>query len=303
MNMKIKTRFITVVLSFVLIVISAMTIAQPVEAAQTGEIDTQSSLNVRQAPSLNAKVIGSLMPGQRVEYIELGNGWGQITYQGQLGFVSTAFLSEVAGEQVEEEKRVEEKDVEKEDKFREVKPDQSESQEIKRIILDPGHGGKDPGAIGNSLQEKEVVLDIAKRVESKLREKGYDILMTRSDDTFVTLEDRVKQANNWEGDLFVSIHANGYYDSSAKGIETFYNAGSSEAREFADLVQEYVISKTSNLSRGVFKADYYVLRHTDMPAVLAETGFVSNKEDAELLKSEHYREQVAKGIVKGIEEH
>ncbi|UOR10869.1 N-acetylmuramoyl-L-alanine amidase [Halobacillus amylolyticus] len=301
--MNMRTRFITVVLSFVLIVISALTIAQPVEAAQTGEVDTQSSLNVRQAPSLNAKVIGSLLPGQRVEYIELGNGWGQITYQGELGFVSTAFLSEVAWDRIEEEKQVEEKDVKKTDEFREINPNQTETQDVERIVLDPGHGGKDPGAIGNSLQEKDVVLNIAKRVESKLLEKGYDILMTRTDDTFVTLENRAKQANTWGADLFISIHANGYHDSSAKGIETFYSAGGSKARNLADLVQEHVISKTSNLSRGVFKADYFVLRHTNMPAILAETGFVSNKEDAELLKSEDYREQIAKGIVKGIEEY
>ncbi|WP_079528939.1 N-acetylmuramoyl-L-alanine amidase [Halobacillus hunanensis] len=301
--MNLKTRSIMVILLFVLTVTFALAITPPVKAAQTGEVDTQLSLNVREAPSLNATVIGSLLPGQQVEYIDLENGWGQITYQGQLGFVSTAFLSEGAWERVEEEKHVEEKHARKPDESREENPDQSERQEIERIILDPGHGGKDPGAIGNSLQEKDVILEIAKLVEFKLRAKGYDVLMTRTDDTFVTLEDRVKLANTWGVDLFVSIHANGYYDSSAKGIETFYNAGSWEAKDIADLVQENVISETSNLSRGVFKADYYVLRHTDMPAILVETGFVSNKKDAKLLKSKDYREQVAKGIVKGIEKY
>ncbi|WP_163527748.1 N-acetylmuramoyl-L-alanine amidase [Halobacillus ihumii] len=301
--MNLNMRSIKVILLFVLTVTSTLVITTPVKAAQTGEVDTQLSLNVREAPSLNATVIGSLLPGEQVEYIDLENGWGQITYQGRLGFVSTDFLSEGAWERVEEEKRIEEKRVRKPDEAREEKPYQSERQEIERIILDPGHGGKDPGAIGNSLQEKDVILEIAKLVEFTLRAKGYDVLMTRTDDTFVTLEDRVKMANTWEGDLFVSIHANGYYDSSAKGIETFYSAGSSDARDLADLVQEHVISETNNLSRGVFKADYYVLRHTDMPAILVETGFVSNKKDAELLKSEDYREQVAKGIVKGIEKY
>ncbi len=301
--MNLNMRSIKVILLFVLTVTSTLVITTPVKAAQTGEVDTQLSLNVREAPSLNATVIGSLLPGEQVEYIDLENGWGQITYQGRLGFVSTDFLSEGAWERVEEEKRIEEKRVRKPDEAREEKPYQSERQEIERIILDPGHGGKDPGAIGNSLQEKDVILEIAKLVEFTLRAKGYDVLMTRTDDTFVTLEDRVKMANTWEGDLFVSIHANGYYDSSAKGIETFYSAGSSDARDLADLVQEHVISETNNLSRGVFKADYYVLRHTDMPAILVETGFISNKKDAELLKSEEYREQVAKGIVTGIEKY
>ncbi|WP_059105549.1 N-acetylmuramoyl-L-alanine amidase [Shouchella shacheensis] len=292
-----KNRLRSLVLMTVILFVGGLLLfPTAAEAAEMGEVDTQTSLNVRSGPSEEAEIIGSLLPGERIEYIDLGNGWGQVTYREQLGFVSTAYLSAGANErkpQKEETSDHSETEQEKEES-------EERSEKVNQIVLDPGHGGKDSGAIGHSLKEKDVALDISKRVETMLTDKGYEVLLTRSDDVFMSLEERAERANRWEGDLFVSIHANGFSDASAKGIETFYSVGSREGERLASRIQNQLISETANVNRGVFEADFVVLRNTLMPAVLVETGFVSNESDATLLKSDEYREQVATAITAGI---
>ena len=258
-------------------------------AAEMGEVDTQVSLNVRAAPSEEAAIIGSLSPGERIEYIDVGNGWGQMTYKGELGFVSTAYLMKTA--------RTPEKQEQPSPPKSEPK---SEPLEFNRIVIDAGHGGKDPGAVGNGLYEKVVALSIANKVKELLKEEGFEVLMTREADMFVTLEDRALMSNDWSADLFVSIHANGYADAAASGVETFYYQGSSKGKQVAKSIQEQLVLSTGNKNRGVFSADFYVLKYTSMPSVLVETGFVSNEKDASLLKTEDYQGKAAKAIVDGI---
>ncbi|TSB47664.1 N-acetylmuramoyl-L-alanine amidase [Alkalicoccobacillus porphyridii] len=250
-----------------------------------GEVDTQVSLNVRAEPSEQAAIIGSLTPGVQVEYIELGNGWGQITYEGQLGFVSTAYLMKKERTPQSEQPSL---------------PQTKESLDFDRIVIDAGHGGRDPGAIGNGLYEKTIALSVAHKVKSELEQEGIEVLMTRDEDLFVTLEDRVLKSNQWGADLFVSIHANGYADTSVSGVETFYYHGSSQGKQVASSIQQQLAESTGSRSRGVFAADFYVLKYSRMPAVLVETGFVSNEKDASLLKTGEYQQKAAKAIRDGI---
>lgn len=262
-------------------------------AAEMGEVDTQVSLNVRSEPSEAGNVIGSLSPGERVEYIDVGNGWGQITYQGKLGFISTAYLMKM--ERTPEPQQITPSE---EEKAPESEP--AESFQVKRIVIDAGHGGKDPGAIGNDLYEKVVALSVANKVRDLLIEEEYEVLMSRETDIFVSLEDRVQKSNKWAADLFVSIHANGYSDPRANGVETFYYQGSTRGKQVATSIQKELAQSTGNKNRGVFAADFYVLKHTSMPSVLVETGFVSNEKDAGLLKTEDYQNKAARAIVNGI---
>lgn len=167
----------------------------------------------------------------------------------------------------------------------------------KTIFIDPGHGDQDPGAIGNGLQEKDVNLDIAKRLNSKLNSAGAIPVMSRSNDTFYSLEERVKKGANANADLFISIHANSA-TASASGTETYYDETyqSANSRRLAEEVQPRVVSAFGTRDRGVKTAGFYVIKYSKMPSVLIETAFITNSSDAGKLKSATLKDKAAKGI-------
>jgi N-acetylmuramoyl-L-alanine amidase len=167
------------------------------------------------------------------------------------------------------------------------------------VIIDPGHGGSDAGAVGvGGLREKDVVFSISQQVAQILQQNGVQAVMTRLDDRTVELEPRVDMANRMNATLFVSIHANAATNAAASGIETFYY--SSGAR-LAQYVQNSVMASFSQLpNRGVKQARFYVLRNTSMPSVLVETGFVTNNYDAYMLGDPAQRSRMAQAIAQGI---
>ncbi|MDB9314705.1 N-acetylmuramoyl-L-alanine amidase [Spirulina sp. CS-785/01] len=171
------------------------------------------------------------------------------------------------------------------------------------VTIDPGHGGRDPGAIGlGGLREKDVILPISQEVARILERNGVTAMMTRSDDRFISLRGRTEMANRAGADLFVSIHANavGGGRSNVNGAETFYySTGYGLARE----IQSSIIRNTGMNNRGVKRARFYVLRNTAMPAVLVEVGFVTGQRDAARLASPAFRSQMAEAIASGILNH
>jgi len=221
-------------------------------------------------------------------------------------------------------------------------------RKIDIIIIDPGHGGKDPGGIGyGGIREKDIVLDISKLLQKELRRSSSKkVIMTRKEDVFVSLEERSKIANgnnNGGNSIFVSIHANVALDKSSKGFESYYlslhpfgeNARdvaeienaviTYEDKPYADYLKEVLnrvvdveyrkesmklasyinqgIAQMVNQAmpnRGVKGAFFYVLKESKMVAVLVEIGFITNKKEAELLKSREYQTKLAKGIASGI---
>jgi N-acetylmuramoyl-L-alanine amidase len=170
------------------------------------------------------------------------------------------------------------------------------------VVIDPGHGGWEPGAGNGSINEKDVVLSISLEVEKQLKEKKIDYYMIRDSDTYVSLEDRVKIANEKNCKLFVSIHNNSFSDSSQGGILTTYNPYSPIGKEIAQVMQ----SKLADIgmrNRDIMpRPNLYVLRKTEMPSVLLEIGFISNKKDLKLLTDSSFQKKCAKQIVLGIEE-
>jgi N-acetylmuramoyl-L-alanine amidase len=176
-----------------------------------------------------------------------------------------------------------------------------------KIYLDPGHGGKDPGAIGNGLQEKDVVLDISKRIQQKLQAyKNVDILLSRIDDTFLSLDKRTDKANAWGADCFLSIHLNSATDKSARGFETYVYNGpiGASTQAFQNVIHEEIIKKigkTISSDRGKKKANFAVLRESHMKACLVENLFVSNISDATLLKQDSFLDMLSQGYVNGLE--
>ncbi|MEO0349354.1 MAG: DUF3747 domain-containing protein [Cyanobacteria bacterium P01_A01_bin.15] len=168
------------------------------------------------------------------------------------------------------------------------------------IMIDPGHGGRDPGAVGrNGLQEKEINIFISRRVQRTLEQRGYRVAMTRTQDVEVDLQPRVDIAERANATIFVSIHANAISMSrpEVNGLETYYF---STGRNLARSIHSSVLRSIDIRDRGVRQARFYVLRNTSMPAVLVETGFVTGREDAARFQSNAAREQIADAIAQGI---
>ncbi len=168
------------------------------------------------------------------------------------------------------------------------------------VTIDPGHGGRDPGAVGiGGLQEKDVILPISQEVARLLAKQGVAVKMTRSNDRFISLQGRAQMANRDRSDIFVSIHANAA-TSPANGAETFHHPSSGSGRALAQSIQNSVIRRTGLKNRGVKQANFYVLRNTAMPAALVEVGFVTGYQDAAKLRDPRFRQVMAEAIAEGI---
>jgi len=170
-------------------------------------------------------------------------------------------------------------------------------------VIDPGHGGPDPGAVGiGGIYEKYIVLDISLQVASLLEAQEIQAILTRQTDVDLGLQPRVAIANRARAALFVSIHANAISMDrpEVNGIETFHVAGSVEGERLATGIQQQLLSSTGMRDRGVKRARFYVLVHTAMPAVLVEVGFVNGQEDAPRLSDPATRTQMAQAILRGI---
>jgi N-acetylmuramoyl-L-alanine amidase len=169
------------------------------------------------------------------------------------------------------------------------------------VVIDPGHGGSDPGAVGiNGIQEANLVLPVGLQVASLLEQQGVQAILTRRDDRDVELEPRVQIAERANADVFVSIHANSINLSrpDINGIETYYYSPGGE--RLARIIHSNVIAGTGSVDRGVRRARFYVIRNTTMPAVLVEIGFVTGAQDARRLADPTYQSQMALAIARGI---
>lgn len=171
------------------------------------------------------------------------------------------------------------------------------------VVIDPGHGGLDPGAVGiGGIYEKDIVLDISLQVARLLEAQEIQAILTRQTDVDLGLQPRVAIANRARAALFVSIHANAISMDrpEVNGIETFHVAGSVEGERLAAGIQQQLVISTGMRDRGVKRARFYVLAHTAMPAVLVEVGFVTGQEDAPKLTDPATRTMMAQAIVSGI---
>lgn len=182
----------------------------------------------------------------------------------------------------------------------------------KTIVLDPGHGGSDPGAIGpTGLQEKQVTLPIAEYLKSILEAKGAKVILTRTTDVDVygphasgvdELQARVNVANGTRADAFISIHINSFSNPNVGGIATYYFDGSDQSKKLASAVQGQIAEHSGfNGDRGIQPGNLYVLRHSLMPSILVELGFISNPKEEGHLKESSTRQQFANELAKGLE--
>lgn len=248
--------------------------------SEAGEIDTATVnadfLNVRTGPGTTYEVMDQLANGTQVTIHQYLDDWAHISTDTVTGYVNRKYLKLA-----------------------------SSSTGEKIIAIDAGHGGKDPGAIGNGLQEKEVNLAVALKVEKLLKQHDIKVVMTRSDDTFLELNQRVDVAVQNQADTFVSIHANKFKDGSANGTETYFSTAAlseraANSKQLATFIQERLYQALGTKNRGVKEAKFVVIHKNPLPATLVELGFISNQNDASKLGSEEYRNKAAEAIALGI---
>ena len=172
-----------------------------------------------------------------------------------------------------------------------------------KIMLDPGHGGHDPGAVANGLREKDLTLDIAQRIRRILEAEytGVEVRLTRETDTYLDLSERAKLANAWGADFFLSIHINA---GGGTGWESYrYTSASAKTVAYQDAIHAEVMRAIGAgvKDRGKKAANFAVLRETKMPALLTENMFIDNQKDVTLLRDPEFLEKLARGYVVGLE--
>ncbi|WP_338452777.1 N-acetylmuramoyl-L-alanine amidase [Niallia oryzisoli] len=254
---------------------------KPTNSSKTAKV-TADILNVRSGPSTKNEVIGQLSFGSIVNIYSFDGNWTKIQYNNQIGYVSTTYLK--------------------------MDSDTSNSNptnnvlENQIIVLDAGHGGKDPGTAGNSMLEKDITLDVIELLEKKVKAAGANVILTRDSDTYPTLDDRVKIANQNGADIFVSVHVNSG-PSTASGTETYYdtskNPQSEESKKLASEIHKQIVSLLGMNDRGIKNEEFKVITYTKMPSVLVELGFVTNTEDAKKLADQRglYADAIYNGIL------
>jgi len=191
------------------------------------------------------------------------------------------------------------------------------------VVLDPGHGGQDSGAMVGGVMEKDLTLDVARRIDRLLDSQGIATLMTRLGDSYVSLADRAAFGNRVRDSIFVSIHFNEDNKPVATGVETYYaahqitsgsllaswlpflsrppsNSPKPESQSLASFIQEALVARTRSVDRGTQAKQFFVIANVTSPAVLVEGGFLTNKDDVSKLASEDYRDQLAAAVADGI---
>lgn len=175
------------------------------------------------------------------------------------------------------------------------------------IVVDPGHGGEDPGKVGtNDVLEKDLNLQIAKKVKKLLEEAGIKIVMTRTNDKVPDakkedLNQRVQLINETKPTLALCIHQNSYPDEKIKGAQVFYHTTTAEAEDIASIVQEQLRTVDPTNTRQIKENDtYFMLKNTQVPTIIVECGFLTNPEEAAKLTQEEYQDQLAQAICEGV---
>jgi N-acetylmuramoyl-L-alanine amidase len=177
---------------------------------------------------------------------------------------------------------------------------------LTKIFIDLGHGGKDGGAAANGILEKDIVLKIGKKMQALLKNyQDVDVMLSRSEDVFLSLDARTDKANNWGADVLCSVHVNSSDDASASGFETFtYPNANAGTIAFQNVMHEEILKTIDGSSirdRGKKQANFHMLRESNMKAILTENLFISNSSNAAKLKEDHFLDQLAQGHVNGFE--
>ncbi|WP_416147704.1 SH3 domain-containing protein [Salipaludibacillus sp. HK11] len=245
---------------------------------ETGEV-TASNLNVRASASTSSSIVSSLRRGTKVDIYEKSGNWLKIKVGSGWGYIHGSYVAAATSNS---------------------NGSGSGSLNGKTIFLDPGHGGRDPGAVNGSTYEKTIVLNLSNKVKQALEREGAKVSMSRTNDSYIAFGTRANLANQANADLFISIHANSFTSSAASGVEVLYSETKypTESRKLAQQLQTAIASGMNMRDRGIVRRNLQVLTGPNMPAVLIEPGFMSNPSDLDKLLNQ--QDKLAGEIVRGI---
>lgn len=283
-----------------------------------------SVLNIRENPSLSSPVVGKLTLGSNITIRTEQAGWAKIeSSSGVQGWVNEQYLSKdvpasnptqpVAKAPISKENTADSSQSTGQESLTQsttpgmdpsmntkFMPNSQEPLKGKTIVLDPGHGGNDDGTTSiTRTHEKALTLATVQVVGQKLENAGANVLMTRTGDTYIPLQDRSNLSNQNHADAFISFHYNWSNDPSVKGITDFYYHKSKDDSLASDILKD-VVQTTGLKTDGTKFDNLAVLRNNSQPSTLIELGFLSNKQDDSLVESPSYRDNVAQGVYQGL---
>ncbi|WP_062104587.1 N-acetylmuramoyl-L-alanine amidase [Bacillus niameyensis] len=238
--------------------------------------------NIRKKPTLKSKIVKQASSGDIFTVLEKDGDWFKIEYSpGKTGYVASWIVSANQAGQINNFK---------------------EYDGAKTIVIDPGHGGRDQGATGTSgVLEKDLTLRIGNTLAKKLNKAGYNVILTRSTEEYISLEERTKQAQISGADAFISLHYDSIDNNEVEGHTSYYYHDRDQ--KLAEAVHNNITDAVMISDRGVRFGDYYVLRENTQPSVLLELGYLSNPHEEEIIKSVQYQEKVANAILEGINQY
>jgi N-acetylmuramoyl-L-alanine amidase len=272
---------------------NAITKSEPQELEVTGQ-----SVYIRSGPSTDFAIVGSATIGDTYSMVETEADWYKIKlHDGSTGWIASWLTDKSSKADASEEQTGKKTGTVAE----EVKGVSTSSPlDGYNIVIDAGHGGKDPGAIGlNGTEEKTVNSQTASEVAKVLSAKGATVIQTRSKDTFLSLDRRAEISNTYNTDAFISIHYNAFPVQSVQGIGTYYSSLNKD-HALAEDIQNKLSGSLPLYNRGLFQEEFRVLRKNNAPAILLELGFLTNPGDYATIQTTGYHHQVAEAIADGL---
>ncbi|GAB4074912.1 hypothetical protein GCM10028778_24150 [Barrientosiimonas marina] len=297
-----KLRLAITAASLLLLCITFLSIVQA-DDGNTYKVADAEALNIRSAPSANADIIGVLKKNDKVTVFQKQDGWAQTYYEGEAGWVSTHYLSSLEQNTADDAIAAFASGKSKIGEYHSIKQPLAGALEDYTVVLDPGHGGADPGAAGiDGTLEKDLTMTTADYAAKKLRDAGANVILTRSDDSYVSLEKRVRISNKHNTDAFISLHYNAYPVENVHGFSTHYDTDGADKALAADM--QSALKQTMDLdSRGIKQNGYHVLDDNQDLAVLIELGFLTSPSDTKAIKTDAHQKKVGEGIVNGLKRH
>ncbi|MGM0941500.1 MAG: N-acetylmuramoyl-L-alanine amidase [Bacillota bacterium] len=280
-------------------------IGQVSEAKETEEEKIKvvtKNTHIRSGPGSSYSSIGTLPAGKSYRLIETKGEWHQIEVNnGQNGWIASWHTDTPAQEATSAS--VSAHTIKAPDQQTSSITSATKPLDGYHIMLDPGHGGKDSGAMGlKNVYEKNITFTTAQKIADKLREAGATVLTTRSKDTYISLDRRVELSHSNKTNAFISIHYNAFPDSSVSGLNTFYYSKKNDLR-LAENVHTSLTASIDMKDRGILQKNYRVLRTNHAPSILLELGFITNPNDLAKIQSESFETNVAEAVTDGLKNY
>lgn len=256
-------------------------------------------VNLRNGPGTNHQLVGSTTHGDTYKLVDTQGDWHQIVLgDGTKAWIAAWLTSPTSAHQTAA-------------KTKTTNTQQSNNTQAKRdslagynIVIDAGHGGKDPGALGlDGLKEKNLTLSTANKIRDVLQSEGATVITTRSDDQFISLQRRVQISNSYQTSAFISLHYNAYPAMTVRGISTHYYSNGGDDMVLAQTLQSALMQHVNMPNRGIKQSDYHVLRTNNDLAVLLELGFITNQQDAANIQTDQYQTNIAHAVADGLKRY